>query len=224
MRIPDESFVLHSWNQNARQWNTLIVENKLESRRLVTNKAIVEVLLSLKGELMLDVGCGEGWLVRKMNKEGIKCHGIDGSSELIQLAQQKGGGTYECISYGDIISGSTIEGSPFDVLVFNFAIFDEKATARLLLSLQTHLLDGGKIVIQSLHPDAMPASKKSRWEADVWQGLPGDFKDTYAWYLRSMEDWKALFDACEYKLEKIIEPKHPQSQQAVSVIFVLSLA
>lgn len=224
MKIPKESYIIKSWNKNARQWNILIEENKLESRRMVTNQAIVDVLLSLKAKHMLDMGCGEGWLVRKMNEEGIKCHGIDGSSELIKLAQEKGEGTFQSISYGDIISGCMIESSPFDTVVFNFALFDEKTIAPLLQSLRTHLHSNGKVVIQSLHPDAMPASKKSRWEANVWQGLPGDFEDTYAWYLRSIEDWKALFDSCKYMLEKIIEPKHPQNQQAVSVIFVLNLA
>ncbi|MDF9795098.1 cyclopropane fatty-acyl-phospholipid synthase-like methyltransferase [Catalinimonas alkaloidigena] len=224
MKIPEESFVLHSWNQNAKRWNKLIEENSLESRRLVTNQAIIDVLLSLGCKKILDIGCGEGWLVRSMKKEGVECWGIDGSAELIKLAKEKGSGTYGCMSYGDIVSGSKVNGSPFEAAIFNFALFDESTTAPLLQKVRKHLTTEGKMVIQSLHPDAMPNSKVSRWEADVWQNLPGNFKDSYHWYLRSIKDWKKLFEHCQLKLEKIHEPIHPHTHVPLSVIFVLSPA
>lgn len=222
MNPPDESFILHSWNENAVRWNALIDEDKLESRRLATNEAIVQVLRSIQCEQILDVGCGEGWLVRRMNQEGRNCLGIDGSSELIQLAQSKGQGTYQCLSYGDIIAGLPIEESPFECIVFNFALFGKDDTAALLRNLQAHLTAVGKLVIQSLHPDVTESKGNSSWKADVWKGLPGNFTDTYAWYQRSMEDWKMLFRDCQLHIEHIHESFHPHTQSPLSVIFVLT--
>lgn len=222
MSLPSESFILHSWNHNAHRWNELIEGEKLESRRLVTNKAIVEVLSTLSCNQILDVGCGEGWLVRRMNEQGRECRGIDGSSTLIQLAQSKGQGIYQCLNYGEITQGESIEGTPFNTIVLNFALFTQGGTAELLSSLLTHLVPQGKLVIQSLHPGAISDSQEGRWEPDVWQGLPGDFTHTYAWYLRSMEEWKSLFEDCQLRIEEIHEPAHPHTQRPLSIIFVLS--
>lgn len=222
MKPPTESFVLHSWNQNAHRWNALIEGDMLESRRLVTNQAMMEVLCALPGRHILDVGCGEGWLVRSLYQSGRECRGIDGSAALIQLAQSKGQGAYQCLSYGEMIKGAPIEGGPFETIVLNFALFSKENTEELLRTLRHHLLPTGNMVIQSLHPEAMPQKQESHWEADVWQGLPGDFTHTYAWYQRSMEEWKAVFERCRLSIEEVHEPLHPHTQRPASVIFVLA--
>lgn len=223
MKAPEEEFVLNSWNQNAHRWNSLIDKEKLESRKLVTNQAIVDVILALPSQHILDVGCGEGWLVRSLSQNGKNCRGIDGSAELIRLAQQKGDQKYACLSYGELIGGASIEGTPFDAIVFNFALFDEYNTESLLKSLKTKLKAQGHIVIQSLHPDALPQEQQGHWQQDVWQGLPESFTDSYAWYLRSMADWKKLFRSCGLRLEQTHETAHPSSGNLLSVIFVLSI-
>ncbi|WPP49377.1 class I SAM-dependent methyltransferase [Catalinimonas niigatensis] len=218
MKSPPESSVLRSWNLNAHRWNTLIDEEKLESRRLVTNQSIVEVLQSLPTKRMLDVGCGEGWLVRRMNEAGREYRGVDGSEMLIKLAQDKGQGNYQCLSYENIIQSSAIEGTPFEGIVLNFALFTKEGAAELLCSLRNHLIPKGKLIIQSLHPEVMPQG----WEPDVWQGLPDDFVEPYAWYQRSMQEWKELFEDCHLTIENLHEPVHPHTQNPLSVIFVLT--
>ena len=221
MKLPNENDILRSWDKNARDWEQLIEENKIESRRLVTNDAIIQVLASLPMSSLLDLGCGEGWLVRRMAALGLPCHGIDGSQSLINLAQAKGSGTYQCLSYGDIIDGAQLEGSPFDAIVLNFALFDKDSTPSLLSSLRQHLSEKGLIIIQSLHPDAIHAFEPSHWKPNVWEGLPGTFRDAYPWYHRSMPDWKALFGNCGLRVKRMHEPENPQTQRPASVIFVL---
>ncbi len=221
MKAPNETEILRSWDKNAQGWEKLIEQEKIESRRLVTNEAIVRVLGTLPLSRMLDLGCGEGWLARRMESLGLTCYGVDGSAALIRLARTKGAGNFQCLSYGDIIAGSDIDGSPFDAIVLNFALFDKDSTPLLLESLKKHLSPQGMLIIQSLHPDAIHAFEPSHWKPNVWEGLPGQFSDAHPWYHRSMPDWKMLFAALGLQVKSMHEPKHPQTQKPASVIFVL---
>jgi 2-polyprenyl-3-methyl-5-hydroxy-6-metoxy-1,4-benzoquinol methylase len=224
MKSPTEDEILQSWNRNAPDWEQLIAQNRIESRRLITNEAIVGVLKGLPIQKMLDLGCGEGWLVRQMLRKGVRCLGIDGSQELIRMALQKKEGDFICMSYGQIIGGEAIAGSPFDTIVLNFALFDKDGTPELLKSLKSHLSDRGVIVIQSLHPDAEHAFEPSHWKKDVWAGLPGSFSHSYPWYHRSLMDWQLMFHQCGLQMKDKHEQYHPRHQRPVSIIFVLETA
>lgn len=221
MKAPTETEIIHSWDHNARGWKKLIEQDSIESRRLVTNEAIVKVLSALPLKNLLDLGCGEGWLIRRMEALGLPCYGVDGSSTMIRLAQMKGQGHYQCLSYSEIIEGAQMEGSPFDAIVLNFALFDKDSTAPLLASLQQHMTAQGKLIIQSLHPNAVHAFEPSHWKPDVWDDLPGNFSQTHPWYHRSMADWKMLFSGSGFYIKAMHEPEHPRTQLPVSVIFVL---
>ena len=224
MKAPTETEIIYSWDHNARGWKKLIDQEKIESRRLATNDAIVKVLTALPLKNMLDLGCGEGWLVRRMEALGLSCYGVDGSPTMIRLAQMKGEGHYQCLSYSEITEGARLEGSPFDAIVLNFALFDKDSAAPLLVGLQQYLTPRGKLIIQSLHPNAIHAFEPSHWKPNVWEGLPGDFSDTHPWYHRSMADWKVLFSGSGLHISAMHEPEHPRTQQPASVIFVLEWA
>ena len=222
MRLPTETEILQSWENNAPNWKKLIEEDRIESRRLVTNDAIIQVLSKLAIESLLDLGCGEGWLVRHMKRKGVASWGLDGSASLIRMAKAKGEGHYACVSYSDIIEGYSLEDSPFEGIVLNFSLYDKLSTPPLLDALKQHLTTNGKLVIQTLHPNAIHAFEPSHWKPNVWEGLPGKFRDAHPWYHRSMGDWKLLFGHCGYKVLETYEPENPRTQKPSSIIFVLA--
>ncbi|WP_132607665.1 class I SAM-dependent methyltransferase, partial [Pseudomonas aeruginosa] len=82
-----------SWRGNAEAWARAVREGRLESRRLATDDAILQVLRQRAPRRLLDIGCGEGWLCRALAGEVGECVGIDASSELIELARAAGGGS-----------------------------------------------------------------------------------------------------------------------------------
>jgi protein-L-isoaspartate O-methyltransferase len=49
-----------SWTVNASGWVQAVREAKIESRRVATDAAILEVIQARKPHRVLDVGCGEG--------------------------------------------------------------------------------------------------------------------------------------------------------------------
>jgi hypothetical protein len=57
-----EAKILDSWRKNAALWTRAIEAQEIESRRLVTNQAIIDAVTSNEPGSVLDIGCGEGWL------------------------------------------------------------------------------------------------------------------------------------------------------------------
>ncbi len=62
--------IIESWNANAEKWITTINNEEIESRKLVTNKAIIDAVMEYHPESIIDIGCGEGWLARELQKKG----------------------------------------------------------------------------------------------------------------------------------------------------------
>ena len=65
------------------------------------------LVLAQVPKTVLDIGCGEGWLVRELDKVGIETLGIDAVPQLIDYAQKEGSGgyrtlTYEALSHSEI--------------------------------------------------------------------------------------------------------------------------
>jgi 2-polyprenyl-3-methyl-5-hydroxy-6-metoxy-1,4-benzoquinol methylase len=85
----NEEQIIDSWNKNALSWTRVIREKQIESRVLVTEKAILETVIELNPITFLDVGCGEGWLCRELFSKGIDGWGVDASADLIEAARHE---------------------------------------------------------------------------------------------------------------------------------------
>lgn len=215
--------IIRSWEENAGEWNRLIDKAKIASRNF-TDNAILRFTFSLNGENILDIGCGEGWLTRALANKGRTVTGVDATAELIAKAKQKGPGHYYQLTYAEIVSGKNIPNAPFDIIVFNFSIYDEdKPLIKLLDNLSICLKATGKIVIQTLHPFYLIQKElpyQSQWMQNAWEGLPGNFTNGHKWYARTMEDWISVFKRAGLQLNNIKEIKNDDGQ-LLSIIFGL---
>src|SRR5579863_7035223 len=86
--------ILNSWHTNAAPWTSSVRQGRIESRRLITDRAVVEAVLARKPATVLDVGCGEGWLARALSRHGIRVTGVDAVPALIEQAQRAGGALF----------------------------------------------------------------------------------------------------------------------------------
>lgn len=211
--------VIPSWKINAARWIRAIEQNEIVSRRLATNQAIIDAILSLQPKSVLDMGCGEGWLVRALTAHHIQSAGADAVEELIEYAAAKGTEQYFVASYEEILQGK-LHGHRFDVLSFNFSLFEQELTANVLAFAPNLLHDEGYIVIQTLHPINMPPEQPyvSHWEEDSWQGLSTGFDSPHRWYFRTIADWVDVITTGGFQLIKVAEPLHPQTQRPLSLI------
>lgn len=216
-----EQTIIDSWTTNATNWIEIIENNGIESRRLVTNKAIFDIVCTDNPVSVLDIGCGEGWLSKELQNKGIEITGIDVIPQLIEKAKQKATGDFFVASYDDIAMEKIVFSKLFDAIVINFALIAKESTENLLASLPRYLAPDGKLFIQTLHPHSRKAINDytSGWKEGSWDGLGEKFIKPYQWYFGTLEDWLALLGKSGFARIKVTEVLHPVSSNQLSVIF-----
>ena len=216
-----EQHIIQSWKINAGNWIDIIENNGIESRKLATNKAIVEAVSNAKPGTVLDIGCGEGWLAKELYNKGINVTGVDVIPELIEKVKQKVPGDFYVASFEDIYLNKLVFSKLFDAIVINFALIGKESTENLLGSLPRYLSNNGKLFIQTLHPHSRKSINDytSGWKEGSWDGLGEQFTQPYQWYFRTLEDWLLLLDKSGFTNIKISEVLHPHNFSLLSVIF-----
>ena len=218
--LSDEKIV-DSWHTNATPWTSAVREQRIESRRLVTDRAIVDAVMSRKPGSVLDLGCGEGWLVRALSAQGVqRVIGVDAVPALVEQARSAGGGEFHIASYEAIARGEL--QVTVDVAVANFALIGKDAVDALIQSTPKLLRPGGALVIQTLHPIIACGDQpyKDCWRTGSWAGFSDDFTDPAPWYFRTLESWVHLIASSSLSLVEVREPIHPVTSKPASVVFI----
>jgi 2-polyprenyl-3-methyl-5-hydroxy-6-metoxy-1,4-benzoquinol methylase len=212
--------ILQSWHRNADAWTHTVRGGHIESRRLVTDQAVVDAVIDHRPRSVLDLGCGEGWLVRALAVKGIRAIGVDAVPMLIERAREQGG-DFRVASYEDIIASRLALKA--DMLVCNFALLGKEAVEQLLTALPPLLEEGGQLVVQTVHPLIACGEQDYRdgWRQEEWMGFGSAFPAPAPWYFRTLASWLALFAASGWQLCEMREPLHPGTGKPASVIFVL---
>lgn len=212
-----EQAILKSWDTNAQAWTQAVRNREIESRNRVTNQAIVEAILAQDFQSMLDVGCGEGWLIREIASTRPGDYmGIDGSENLIRQAQELDqehtylNQTYQALNIDSL-------QCKFDLIVCNFSLFGKESVDDLLLKLKGLLNENVRILIQTLYVE----DESSGWQAGSWQGFSEQFTDPAPWYKRNHQAWLNTFEQAGLVVSHDYKTQHPDTLQICSVIFNL---
>lgn len=223
MPSPDPATRLQqSWHDNAHAWIEAVRSGSIESRRQVTDQAILLAILSRQPQRVLDLGCGEGWLLRALTARGIEAVGVDGDSTLVEAARAAGSSPVHHCSYEQLASGDVGLGKCYDAICANFALLHQDIIP-LLSAMTTLLAPGGVLVIQSLHPwSAANGDYQDGWREESFAGFEGDWKPM-PWYMRTLTSWLAALDMAGLTLLQLQEPQHPQSPVAQSLLLVAEL-
>ena len=218
--LSDEKIV-DSWHTNAAPWTAAVREQRIESRRLVTDGAIIDAVIRLQPRSVLDLGCGEGWLVRALAARGVpKTIGVDVIPALIDQARAAGGGEFHVASF-EAIARDELQVT-VDVVVANFALIGKESVDALIQSAPKLLNGGGALVIQTLHPVVAGGDlpKPEGWRGGAWAGVSDDFTDPAPWYFRTLETWVGLIASSGLMLTEMREPIHPTTNKPASVLFL----
>jgi SAM-dependent methyltransferase len=215
--------IIASWHHNAQPWTAAVRNGEIESRKLITDRAIVDAILEGEPRSALDIGCGEGWLARELASKNIDVIGIDVVPELIEAAQRAGAGDYRVMSYEDIAAGKL--NILVDAAVCNFSLIGKESVEGILGVIPSLLSAQGLFIVQTLHPVIACADRPYRdgWREGSWAGFSSDFTDPAPWYFRTLGGWLNLFASSRLRLREIREPLHPKTQKPTSIIFIAEL-
>lgn len=216
------SAIARSWIANANSWRDAVREGRIASRRVATDAAIIDAVTSLQPQNVLDLGCGEGWLVRELASRGIRGCGVDGSGPLIEAAQQAGGGSFYELSYEQLIT-SDLPG-PFDVAVANFSILDQDVSS-LLNAAARMIRNEGALVIQTIHPAFGTGDHAyvSGWRTETFAAIEGTWPEPMPWYFRTMSDWLQVLTEHGYTIAEMREPMDAENIRPLSLILICRL-
>ena len=212
--------IIDSWSKNAAPWIVAIQEQQIESRKLVTDRSIIDAVVSRNAKTVLDLGCGEGWLTRELSARGMEVVGVDGIPALLSRAASMSIDRFELATYQEIAAGKFAE--KFDVVVANFSLFGNESVGDLFRSIPLLLNPQGAFIIQTLHPtfSSGDLAYVDGWRSSDWAGFSDDFTDPAPWYFRTLATWVQLYRTNGFTLVEIREPLDPRTGKPAAVIFV----
>jgi len=220
-RMDDQS-IIESWGRNAAPWIRAIEQQQIASRRLVTDQAIIDAVLASGAGTVLDLGCGEGWLMQSLTEQGLRVAGLEVVPELLKKARQKGAGPFYGLAYEQLSAETVTER--FDLVVCNFSLLGEASVEHVFTTVPELLNPGGWLIVQTLHPAAVCGDQpyQDGWRQGSWAGLneslSQQFVDPPPWYFRTLESWLRLFRVSGFKLVDLQEPLHPETGLPASVV------
>lgn len=215
-RSDEATRLLESWQDNAAAWTAAVRSGAIESRRLATDAAILDAVLERRPSKVLDLGCGEGWLVRALAERNVAAVGIDGAAPLVEAAAQAGG-SFVPLSYAELIAAPGRCGEGFDLVVANFALLEEDLLP-LLAALRRIVSADGSLLVQTLHPLAAGPPYEDGWRVEDFRCFGEGAWTPMPWYFRTLGSWLGVLRDGGFALQALREPVHPQERRPLSLL------
>ena len=157
------------WGHVAR-WYDDVVDSDNSYQKTLILPNLLRLLELKQGETLLDIGSGSGFFSKEFAKLGAKVFGIEPSSELIKIAEEKMAGTFNpSFVKGKADDLGQFKDKTFDKAIFILSLQNIKEFGEAIMEAGRVLKKGGFIYIVLNHP-AFRIPKQSSWGWDEEQG------------------------------------------------------
>jgi trans-aconitate methyltransferase len=179
---------------NVQSWNP---EGYAKNARFVADlgQPVLDLLAARPGERILDLGCGDGALTRKLMDLGCRVVGVDASAPQVEAARAQG-------VDARVMAGEDLAFGPeFDAVFSNAALHWMPDAERVLAGVHTALRPGGRFVAEcggygcvDIFRRALIASLRAR-------GHDGEAADP--WYFPTVEDYSAKLVTAGFEISYV---------------------
>jgi trans-aconitate methyltransferase len=164
-----------SWDPDAYARNARFVSD--------LGAPVVELLSPRAGERILDLGCGDGALTKKLVELGCDVVGVDASTPQVEAARRLG--LDARVADGERLAFD----AEFDAVFSNAAIHWMKRADDVIAGVWRALVPGGRFVGEFGGHGCVATIKRALIDALGRRGIDGDALDP--WYFPAVEDYCA---------------------------------
>jgi SAM-dependent methyltransferase len=223
----DSTEAIRRWDLHARHIVTYMDPEEGDPHRIVLlNPALFQLLPDVNGKRVLDAGCGEGYLCRKLARLGARVTGVDFSREMLALAGER---TRDCAVLGiRYLHGNCehldfLDAGSFDVVVSNMVLMDLADHGAALKSIHRVLVEGGTLVFSICHPCFIAPNhgwkrdgegKKLYWKIDRYfeegayeEPVRSDAEEGLFLFHRTLSNYIRTLLRTGFELLDVVEPK-----------------
>ncbi|MEN2466904.1 class I SAM-dependent methyltransferase [Ornithinibacillus sp. JPR2-1] len=221
--MPTEE-AIKRWNLHAERFTAGYSEFGDWSRVLFLNPTIFSLLGDVDGKLILDAGCGEGYLSRILADKGARITAIDYSEKMLELAKARTREDLEIDYYhGNCENLSFLDDEQFDTIVSNMVIQDLEDYESCLQEMYRLLKPGASFVFSILHPCFITPDSgwirneqgvKEHWKVSRYfyegvydQRLPIQSNKPIVYYHRTLSSYVKAIISAGFTIEDLVEPK-----------------
>ncbi len=156
---------------------------------------VVELLAPLPGERILDLGCGDGVLTRKLVELGCEVVGVDASPQQVDAARSRG--LDARVMSGDVL---TFDGE-FDAVFSNAALHWMKAANSVIDGVRRALKSGGRFVGEFGGEGNVAAIVGAIEAAMADLGI--DARPLNPWYFPSPDEYRTKLESAGLRVSSI---------------------
>jgi 2-polyprenyl-3-methyl-5-hydroxy-6-metoxy-1,4-benzoquinol methylase len=236
MAVYSDEQVAASWDEGAAAWDAFVESGADYYRHEVHGPALLEACNPQPGEIVLDLGSGQGFFSRELARRGAHVTGIEISPQLVVLAAEHEARDPLGIEYQEMSAAAIGEALPrrsFDLVTACMSLQDMADVSSVLGGAAAVLRPSGRLVFSVPHPATDTAYRE--WERDASGGkialkLDRYFEAgaaichwsmprlTYHWstpcWRHTLSDWSAMLTTAGFAIEFMREPRPTAAQLA----------
>jgi ubiquinone/menaquinone biosynthesis C-methylase UbiE len=228
---------MKEWDEASESWVDFVRQGKDYYRDELNNPAAFRLIGNVRGQLVLDLACGEGYNTRILAKKGAKVTGVDFSTRLIELARieeakEKLGIDYHVADAADL---SRFSSNHFNIVTCFMALQDIKNYRKAISEVARVLKIKSRFVFSIPHPCfEMVVDKGNRISTTTryfgaaedhiyWkmERLPKPFESTS--FHRTLTEYFTVFHKNRLLVRRLVEPqptkrgieKHPPLREVL---------
>lgn len=150
----EKESIKKEWDDAAEAWVDFVREGKDYYRDELNNPATFKLIGDVRGRLVLDLACGEGYNTRILARRGAKVTGVDFSKKLIELAKREE--TKEklgiCYHFLDATDLEEFPSNRFDLVTCFMSLQDIENYRRAISEVARVLRNQRRFVFSIPHP------------------------------------------------------------------------